>query len=102
MSYIKLNGNTVDIADVKVFTNINDLSKIEVQLQSAPIKEVGVNGCQIDDVIMLVIKILESFNGKVPHEKTVQAIGYLQAACSCLDERTKDRIVRKVEGTEEK
>jgi hypothetical protein len=28
MSYIKLNGNTVDIADVKVFTNINDLSKI--------------------------------------------------------------------------
>lgn len=74
---------------------------INIQLQDGPIKEVGVNGCQIDDVIKWTIDKLKGFNEKVPSPYTSRAIGHLGKAISELEARTLDRSKRGVEGTYE-
>lgn len=74
-------------------------NKISFRLQKGPIKEVGVNGCQVDALLETAGRILESFNKTVPCEETTEAIEYIQSALECLEERRKDREMREVEGT---
>ena len=87
--------------DIIIFVNNNNLSHIEIKLQSGPIKEVGVDGCQIDDVIFLCKEILSStlFNKNVPSRQTALAITKLDEAIMWLEHRTKERKTRGVEGT---
>jgi hypothetical protein len=99
MNYIKLNGNQIEVNKIKEFVDENDLNHIEVQLQSKPISEVGENGCQIDDVIFLCKEILKSFNDKVPSRQTSIAITKIEEAVMWLENRTKERQKRNVEGT---
>lgn len=102
MSYIKLNKQDIDIENARKFIDDNDLSRIEIQLQSAPIKEVGINGCQIDEVIEVIFlckEILESFNKSLPSRETSLAVTKLDEAIMWCAKRTTDRIKRGVEGT---
>jgi len=78
-----------------------DVGSISFTLQNGPIKEVGVNGCQIDTIILAARTILAGFNTKAPSRETACAITKLDEALHWLEARTKDRITRKVEGTSE-
>ena len=99
---IKLNGQVVALQDVKQFVDNNDLSHIEIQLQSKPIKEVGVNGVQIDDVIEMTKNIIESFNSRFPCRENSIVITKLDEAILWLMKRKQDREKRGVEGLNQK
>ena len=77
----------------------HDLNEITFSIQDGPIKEVGVNGCQVDTLIHAAKMILEGLNAKFPSEYNELAINKLGMALAHLAERTKDREARGVEGT---
>jgi hypothetical protein len=75
-----------------------DKQSISFTLQNGPIKEVGLNGCQVDTIIEAAKIILASFNFKHPCRENSIAITKLEEALMWLDKRKKDRIERGVEG----
>ena len=66
--------------------------------QRGPIKEVGVNGCQIDDILTFALGTLQTFNKKFPCRENSVAITHLETCLLWLDKRKRDREARKVEG----
>lgn len=79
----------------------HDKNSLSFTLQNGPIKEVGVNGCQIDTVIHAARAILVGLNDKHPCRENRIAIGKLEQAIFWLNERTKNREERGVEGTDQ-
>lgn len=78
---------------------INEIGNtVTFQIQDGPIKEVGVNGCQIDDVIVWVKEKIEGFNAKFPCPENDGAVGALQVAIAMLKWRKMNREKRGVEG----
>jgi len=77
----------------------HDVNSISFTLQNGPIKEVGENGCQVDTLIHAAKLILEGLNAKFPSEYNEMAINKLDMAIRHLEQRTKDREARNVEGT---
>ena len=77
----------------------NDKNSIAFTIQNGPIKEVGVNGCQVDTIIAAAKAILEGLNKKFPCRENSSAITKLDEALHWLEHRTKDREARAVEGT---
>lgn len=66
--------------------------------QKGPVKEVGVNGCQIDDILVFVLGTLRVFNAKFPCEENVKAMRSLEECLFFLKSRKRDREERGVEG----
>ena len=79
----------------------HDKSSLSFTLQNGPIKEVGVNGCQIDTVIEAAKLILESLNKEMPCRENTMAITKLDESLMWLYKRKQDRIKRQVEGKNE-
>ena len=77
----------------------HEANTISFRIQNGPIKEVGINGCQVDTIIHAAKKILEGLNAKFPSEYNELAINKLGMALAHLAERTKNREQRGVEGT---
>lgn len=75
---------------------------IKIKFQEGPIGEVGVNGCQIDDVIETLVDRLLGFQKTHPCRENALAITNLEQARMWLEERTKNRIKQGVEGTSQK
>lgn len=73
-------------------------SKVTFQIQDGPIKEVGVNGCQVDDVISWVRDRIEGFNKLFPCRENALVITKLDEALLWLLKRKMDREERGVEG----
>lgn len=71
-----------------------------VQFQEGPVKEHGVNGVQVEDVLEVCLERLRRLN-QPPHagRETALAITKLEEAVMWLDKRTRDREARGVEGT---
>jgi hypothetical protein len=67
-------------------------------IQDGPIKEVGVNGCQIDDVIRWAKEKIEGFNKNYPCRENSLVITKLDEALLWLYERKREREARNVEG----
>ena len=85
---------------LRKFVNINhDENTITFKIQNGPIKEAGVNGCQVDTLIHAAKAILEGLNKNFPCEENALAINKLDLAIGWLNERTKNREKRGVEGT---
>lgn len=76
-----------------------EVSSVRFQIQSGPIKEFGVNGCQIDDVIAWAKEKIEEFNKAFPCRENSLAVTKLDEALLWLMKRKLDREARKVEGT---
>lgn len=76
-----------------------DKNSISFTIQKGPIKEVGVNGCQVDTLIYAAKKIIEKLNDKFPHACNERALMHLRKSIEALADRTKDRESRGVEGT---
>lgn len=75
------------------------VSSVKFTIQSGPIKEFGVNGCQIDDVIRWAKETIEVFNEKFPCHENRTAIDKLNDVLSIFAKRKADREKRQVEGT---
>lgn len=80
---------------------------LNIQLQDGPIKEKGVNGCQIDDVITYCRDKIIEFNNRIAESGESFACAENESAIQCLDgallhlaERTAKRTAAGVEGTD--
>jgi len=78
-----------------------DVNSLAFTLQKGPIKEVGVNGCQIDTIIDTARLILVRLNKNFPCRENALAITKLEESLHWLDHRKKDREKRGVEGKNE-
>jgi hypothetical protein len=83
-----------------VFIN-DEANQIAFQIQSGPIKEKGLNGCQVNTIISLAKVMIEGFNSKFSCRENAMAITKLDECLMWLDKRTKDREMRGVEGKSE-
>lgn len=79
-----------------------DKNTITFTLQEGPVKEKGLDGCQVDHMIWAVATILRKFNSQFPCRENSCAITHLDEAMMWLEKRTKDRTDRGVEGTDHK
>ena len=80
----------IDISD--------EANAITFYIQNGPIKENGVNGCQVDTVIETAKLIVENLNKNFPCRENALAITKLDEALMWLRERKRDRETRGVEG----
>lgn len=71
---------------------------VTFRMQRGPIKEHGVNGCQIDDLIKFVADTIFVLNKKFPCRENSLAITKLEEAWLWCKARTLDREARNVEG----
>jgi hypothetical protein len=84
---------------LKKFVIINcSTNTIAFKIQNGPIKEVGVNGCQIDTMIEAVKLIIEGLNKESPCRENSIVITKLDEALLWLGKRKSDREKRNVEG----
>lgn len=73
-----------------------------IHFQNGPVKEVGVNGIKEEDLIVILIDRLQSFQqGPYSTRENAVAITKLEEALMWLNKRTADRELRSVEGTSE-
>ena len=80
----------------------HDTNSLSFTLQNGPVKEKGINGCQVDTIIGVAAEILSKLNDKNPSGYNECAVWCLEAALGALRARTKDREARGVEGTSQK
>ena len=73
-----------------------------IKFQKGPIKEHGLNGITQEVLLAIVIDRLESFQkGDFACELNEVALEHAKEALAALQQRTRDRIDRNVEGTSE-
>lgn len=84
----------------KVYNKNTDEIVGEVNFQEGPIKENGINGVANEDLILMVLTRLFSFQ-ESPYacKENEKAIEKLSEALMWLRSRTLDRQIRNVEGT---
>lgn len=70
---------------------------ISFRIQNGPIKEVGVNGCQVDTLLHAAMRIINEFNRKLPCIHNFKAMEDIQDAIKHLEDRKRDRESRGVE-----
>jgi hypothetical protein len=76
----------------------HDKNSLSFTLQNGPIKEVGVNGCQVEDVVAVARHIVAELNSKYPCRENSMMITKLDEALMWSRERTRNREARGVEG----
>lgn len=77
----------------------HDVNYISFIIQKGPIKENGVNGCQVDTIIEAARVILDGLNKQFPCFENEQALVSLNLAGYWLHKRKANREARGVEGT---
>jgi hypothetical protein len=87
--------------DSSGFIEVDDAS-VKFTGQRGPIKENGVNGCQIDDMIVFAKGTIQCFNTLFPCKENTIAITKLEEVLLWLDARKKNRTRRGVEGLNKK
>lgn len=80
----------------------HDVNMISFRIQNGPIKEVGKNGCQVEDIIAVAKHIVEELNKKFPCRENSMIVTKLDEAILWSKKRTADREARNVEGTSQK
>jgi hypothetical protein len=76
----------------------HDKNSVSFTIQNGPIKEAGLNGCQVVDMIAVAKHMIEELNKKFPCRENSMTITKLDEALMWQDKRTKDRQARNVEG----
>jgi len=91
-----------DIRPVSFIYIRNDKNSLSFTIQNGPIKEVGVNGCQVDTIIEAAKIMIEGLNKQFPCRENSLATTKLDEALHWLSARKKDREARGVEGLSQK
>jgi hypothetical protein len=76
----------------------HDKNSLSFTLQNGPIRDNGINGCQVDTLVAASIEILRGLNKAFPCRENSLAITKLQEGYFWLKERRRDRENRGVEG----
>lgn len=76
----------------------HDVNSVSFTIQNGPVKEAGVNGCQVDQLIHVAKLMIEGLNKNFPCRENAVAITKLDEALMWLEKRKKDRMNRNVEG----
>lgn len=76
----------------------HDVNSLSFTIQNGPIKEVGKNGCQVEDVVAVARHIVAQLHSKVPCYENEMIITHLDQAIQWSKERTSNRVARQVEG----
>lgn len=71
---------------------------LAIQFQNGPIKEVGVNGVQIETLVHIYSRIVEEFNKKFPHPENDVILKHAKGIIEATKRRKKERESRGVEG----
>ena len=72
----------------------------KVYVQNGPVREVGINGCHQEDLLIIVIDRLQHFQkGEFACRENDLALQKIEEALHWLRHRTNGRIARNVEGT---
>lgn len=80
-------------------SSLSTYEGIEILFQNGSIADKGVNGLTQEVLLAILIDRLEAFsNGPYPSDDTAKAYDYCVAALYHLQQRTRDRIARGVEG----
>lgn len=106
-------GGACHVYQIGGFNNDTNISKMEIaglhptvlslMFQNGPIKEVGVNGVTHEALLAILIDRMRLFQaGPYACPANESALGHLEGALANLQERTKARIARGVEGTHQK
>lgn len=77
----------------------DDANTIAFKLQDGPVKENGINGCQVDTIIEAGMMILQGLDEKMPCMENQMAINSLENALLWLELRIDTRKRRGVEGS---
>jgi hypothetical protein len=81
------------------FVTVNyETNEITFKIQNGPIKEKGINGCQVDELIHMAKVIIGGLNHNFPCRENSFTITKLEEALHWLNHRKTDRIGRGVEG----
>jgi len=80
----------------------HDVNSISFTIQNGPIKEAGVNGCQVDTLIETAKIMIESLNKNFPCEENKEVLEGLEYSLCWLNKRKEDRTKRNVEGLSKK
>ncbi len=76
----------------------HDVNSVSFTIQNGPVKENGVNGCQVDTVIETALLMIDGLNKNFPCSYNTIAISSLESALKALSDRRLDREKRGVEG----
>ena len=74
------------------------MNTVSVRIQDGPIKEVGVNGAQLDTLVEIAVLMIKGLNAKFPCRENSIAVTKFEEGLMWLDKRKKDREKRGVEG----
>ena len=80
------------------YHGVSDGNKVYFKIQDGPIKEVGVNGIQADDLLFFCKELFRSLNKSFPCRENALTITKIEEAIHWQEARTKDRQQRNVEG----
>lgn len=80
----------------------HEKNSLTFNIQNGPIKEAGVNGCQVDTIVDAAKTIIEGLQAKFPCRENALAITKLEEAYFWLKARKADREKRDVEGYSKK
>ena len=94
MEYNEINNNSNKFED---FVDLDE-NRVSFRIQDGPIKEVGVNGIQVTDMLEYVLEVYKSLNKAFPCRENSLTITHIEEALHWQDARTKDRLKRQVEG----
>lgn len=72
--------------------------QLTIEVQDGPIKEVGVNGIQVTDILLYLSEVYISLNNAFPCKENIATISSIKDALRFQAERTRDRERRGVEG----
>lgn len=75
-----------------------DVNSLAFTIQNGPVKEFGVNGCQVDTIIEVAKLIIEGLNKEYPCRENAMVVTKLDEALMWLMKRKLDREKRNVEG----
>ena len=92
----------LDTYQVRVFnedkSDDKEEYKFEIPFQKGSIKVNGRNGVMIEELLEIAAMRITDLNGKFQCKENEEAIDLINKAISVLDDRTRDRIARQVEG----
>ena len=80
--------NLQEIVKEKVGLTVEEATLI-FRIQNEPIKEVGVNGCQIEELGKVWLELIQHFNKQFPCRENSITITKIQEALMWQEERTK-------------
>ncbi len=77
----------------------HDKNSIAFTIQNGPVREAGVNGCQVTTLIAAARHMIKELNALYPCKENSMTITKLEEALMWQLERTTGRLARGVEGT---